>query len=296
MGTDGGKFDVSDRLTADRLNRKTVLVETGANISAVAATPGMLAFCTSSGSGFTANHFYLRDASNTIWLELSTLSEASTLLNKTINTDQNTIKDSATNNAGDILVSDGTKFVRKARGTARQILEINAAGNDAEWVDKPWELLGSVTLSGPASSITVDNLLSKKQLHIVAIIGRQTGASSYNINLRFNNDSGNNYSYATSVNGGAFGNTTNTDRIQIGGDNSNPGPLRCDIFVCNLGGTDNNKAAWSESTMSTGTAASVPQYRKTYGKWVSTDQVTRVDIVANTTMPAGSMCLVYGSN
>ncbi len=65
MGTDGGKFDVSDRLTADRLNRKTVLVDTGANISAAASTTGMLVFCTSSGSGFVVNHFYLRDASNT---------------------------------------------------------------------------------------------------------------------------------------------------------------------------------------------------------------------------------------
>jgi hypothetical protein len=35
MGIDRGKFDVSDRIPADRLNRKTVLVETGADIAAL---------------------------------------------------------------------------------------------------------------------------------------------------------------------------------------------------------------------------------------------------------------------
>lgn len=67
MGTDGGRFDVSDRLTADRLNRKTVLVDTGAGIAALPATPGTIAFCTSTGSGFAAGDLYERDESNTFW-------------------------------------------------------------------------------------------------------------------------------------------------------------------------------------------------------------------------------------
>jgi hypothetical protein len=41
MGTDGVKFDVSDRIHADRLNRKTVLVDTGADIAALAHSPPM---------------------------------------------------------------------------------------------------------------------------------------------------------------------------------------------------------------------------------------------------------------
>lgn len=67
MGTDGGRFDVSDRMTADRLNRKTVLVDTGAGIAASAATLGMIAFCTATGSGFVAGDLYERDESNTFW-------------------------------------------------------------------------------------------------------------------------------------------------------------------------------------------------------------------------------------
>ena len=67
MGTDGGKFDVSDRITADRLNRKTVLGDTGANIADVAPTttsPGQLAFYTLTESGFIAGVMYECNAAN----------------------------------------------------------------------------------------------------------------------------------------------------------------------------------------------------------------------------------------
>lgn len=62
-----------------------------------------------------------------------------TLLNKTLSTgtvaDINTItlKHSATNNAGDLLANTGTKFDRFPRGTADQILKMNASGTGVEW-------------------------------------------------------------------------------------------------------------------------------------------------------------------
>jgi hypothetical protein len=49
------------------------------------------------------------------------------------NTDQNTLKDSTTNAAGDILKSNGTKYVRMARGTANQVLAVNSGGTDLQW-------------------------------------------------------------------------------------------------------------------------------------------------------------------
>jgi hypothetical protein len=66
-------------------------------------------------------------------------SHGTTLLNKTLGSgtiaDINTItlKHSATNNAGDLLVNTGTKYDRFARGTADQILKMNASGTAAEW-------------------------------------------------------------------------------------------------------------------------------------------------------------------
>lgn len=62
-----------------------------------------------------------------------TLAMAQSPTNKTINVDQNTIKDSTTNAAGDLLKGDATKFVRFARGTANQVLSVNAGGTDLVW-------------------------------------------------------------------------------------------------------------------------------------------------------------------
>lgn len=134
MGSGGGAFDVADRVTADRLNRKMLFIGTGAEINALTPTPGMLAFCTSTGSGFVADTTYRRNAANSAWEQVLDEIRFQDLFNKTINTDQNTIKDSATNNAGDILVNNGTKFARKARGTAYQIPRMNSGGTDLEFV------------------------------------------------------------------------------------------------------------------------------------------------------------------
>jgi hypothetical protein len=60
------------------------------------------------------------------------------LTNKTINATNNTITDTSTA-VGDILKSNGTSFVRFARGTALQVLRTNSGGSDLEWatVDFP---------------------------------------------------------------------------------------------------------------------------------------------------------------
>jgi hypothetical protein len=64
---------------------------------------------------------------------LVTAAFSQTLTTKTINADQNTIKDSTTNAAGDLLKGDATKFVRFARGTPNQVLSVNAGGTDLVW-------------------------------------------------------------------------------------------------------------------------------------------------------------------
>jgi hypothetical protein len=54
----------------------------------------------------------------------------------TFHTDSNILKHSTTNNAGDLLVNNGSKFERKQRGTANQLPIMNATGTDLEWIDK----------------------------------------------------------------------------------------------------------------------------------------------------------------
>lgn len=63
-----------------------------------------------------------------------------TLVNPTIatwtaNVDAITLKHSATNLAGDLLSSNGTKYTRKARGGPNTFLAMNSSGNDSEWRD-----------------------------------------------------------------------------------------------------------------------------------------------------------------
>ena len=58
-----------------------------------------------------------------------------TLTNKTVQVDLNTVAHSTTNAIGDILKNTGTKFNRFAKGTALQLLRVNAGATDLEWTD-----------------------------------------------------------------------------------------------------------------------------------------------------------------
>lgn len=55
-----------------------------------------------------------------------------TLTNKTINATNNTITDTSTA-VGDLLRSNGTKFVRLGMGSANQVLAVNSSGTDIGW-------------------------------------------------------------------------------------------------------------------------------------------------------------------
>lgn len=83
-----------------------------------------------------------------------------TLTGKVINSSSNTITVNATSGVitddstaiGDILASNGAKFIRKARGTSLQVLRTNTAGTDLEWASLDKENLGKSTASGNGSN------------------------------------------------------------------------------------------------------------------------------------------------
>ncbi len=58
---------------------------------------------------------------------------ALTIRNSTITVDQNTVKHSSTNTAGDILVNNGTSFTRLARGSSGQFLAVKSDETTLEW-------------------------------------------------------------------------------------------------------------------------------------------------------------------
>lgn len=58
----------SDSNSAARLNQKTFTIDTGTNLAAMASTyAGQPVYCTSTGGGFTADTFYIRNAANSGW-------------------------------------------------------------------------------------------------------------------------------------------------------------------------------------------------------------------------------------
>src|SRR3990167_2310674 len=70
MGTAGLEFDATDMPEKARLNQKTTFVGTGTQINALSITyAGQLAFCTSTGSGFTSDRIYVRNSANSAWIE-----------------------------------------------------------------------------------------------------------------------------------------------------------------------------------------------------------------------------------
>ena len=68
MGSAGLEWDATDQPEKNRLNQKTTFVGTGAQISALTAFPGQLAYCTVTGSGFTIDNVYVRESTNTSWV------------------------------------------------------------------------------------------------------------------------------------------------------------------------------------------------------------------------------------
>lgn len=68
MGSAGLEFDATDMPETSRLNQKTRFVGTGAQINALSTTyAGQSAYCTSTGSGFTVDVLYVRNAANSAW-------------------------------------------------------------------------------------------------------------------------------------------------------------------------------------------------------------------------------------
>lgn len=92
----------------------------------------------------TTDTLYERNAANNGWNTIVFEGNTQTLINKTINSADNSIT-SAGQTAGDILVNDGSKYARKARGAAHEVPQMNSAGTDIEFAKLDPENLNAIT-------------------------------------------------------------------------------------------------------------------------------------------------------
>jgi len=103
MGSGGLEFDPADVVSSARMNQKSCFAGTGAQIAGLTTTyAGQRAFCTSTGSGFTVDTLYVRNAANSAWNLVAT---QATVLFET--TEQNTtpVSDNA-----DFTAVAGTRY------------------------------------------------------------------------------------------------------------------------------------------------------------------------------------------
>ena len=162
---------------------------------------------------------------------------------------------------------------------------------DAQSREPFWQVLGSTTLSSAADVLTLSSLPAKKFLRIIMLIA---GSGTYDVGLKFNNDSGQNYSMRSSVVGGA--DTTLIRQIAIPLVVGATDPTRTlDVHCINLGTREKICTVLEASGAVSADAA--PNRREIAGKWANTsDQITRVDIVNPNTgdYAAGTTLIVLG--
>jgi len=116
------------------------------------------------------------------------------LTNKTINATSNTITDTSTA-AGDLLRSNGTKFVRLARGSANQVLKVNSGGTNIEWgtITSVFTFRNGITATGSivelGGALTKNTFITSPSYYYDMTIGNSAIRTQYlqqNISIQLN--------------------------------------------------------------------------------------------------------------
>ena len=158
-----------------------------------------------------------------------------------------------------------------------------------------WEELGTANLSGgTADLLNITSFTAKKYLWIQYYIEEST--ANANARLTFNNDTGSNYAYRRSLNGGT--DYTGTSKAYISPDGFEAGNKLVNMFIINNSATE--KLIISNSiTNATAGAGNAPTRCEMTFKWTNTSsQITRIDLTNSDSgeMGTGSILKVWGSN
>jgi len=156
-----------------------------------------------------------------------------------------------------------------------------------------WKELGRTTLGGAADSINVSSLSNKRLYMVLTHIIGSGHAEEW---IRFNSDSGNNYSYRRQSNGGSDGTETNVPRIGLSsGVDVDPTGFSI-AYIGNYSTKEKLVMAHWVGEKSSG-AGNAPHRNESVGKWVNTSNpISAVNIINNGSgdFATNSECVVLG--
>ena len=162
---------------------------------------------------------------------------------------------------------------------------------DDTHTDNFWEELASVT-SSSNGNFSSGTFTAKKYLWVQTYCKSVTG--NMNIMYRYNSDSGNNYVYRVSANGGTDYTQSSQSQIDIssGGDNS----IFSNSFIIN---NSSKEKLGIHHTVEQGTAGAgnAPTREEVVSKWSNTSsQITEIDVIelSNGEIGSGSIIKVWG--
>lgn len=182
-------------------------------------------------------------------------------------------------------LADGSGFDDGAIGSNPAAIDADAIGTG------PYEIR-RVTLGSAGDLISLTSIPARKYLRV--IINTPNSGQTRHV-IRFNNDSGSNYSYRTSTNGGADSTSGTQSAIIISPSSSDPKYTVMDIINVSTEEKKIMSRNWSGSTGASG----VPARVEGYGKWANTStQITRIDIINDGTgdFAIGSEAVVIAHN
>jgi hypothetical protein len=166
---------------------------------------------------------------------------------------------------------------------------------DDTHTDNFWEQLADVTLSSAGDTIDSGTITSKKYVWI-QIFQKATGSTNYN--LQFNSDTGSNYSYRASYNGGSDASRTSQSKCLGNEGSAVTTSAFHNIFIVN--NSANEKLSISQTVrQETAGAGTSPNRQETVGKWTNTSsQITSVQLTNSDSgsFDTGSIIKVWGSN
>lgn len=189
-------------------------------------------------------------------------------------------------------LADGTGFDAGAIGTTDIAAgAVTAAKTTGIW----WEELGRTTLGTAGDTITVSGLSTRKYLQI-RIMALSTGGNT-NVKLRFNSDTGTNYSLLSSVNNAAQSSNNSQTSLSLEGNVGN-WPHYGSVEVIDV--STNEKAIVGHLVALGNTGGSNPTgSTETFGKWAnSSSAISSVTIFNDSTgdYAIGSEVVVLGHN